>query len=402
MRYYRKILPIVLAVCVTLAGCVSHTRYVTREPQTTLVDSVEVVAKHQRKMFPMTKWTWGVVDGLCNKNLFVCLLTFWAPIATIPLDLVIPLFRTTAEASVELQGHLVSEDRKPLSHFKINIPELGSDGMIQTDQQGGFYRSISLLQTQPKQWSGGVKIVTLEFDKLGNIDDGNPIQAWSPLSVELALDFDKKSKHLIVKRKDYIPKLLTSGGNPNDRDKLIGEWINGPEDTSEIVLKRETYASKKNEQIVAREVEAAKVEALRVEKANEAWRKEEFKIAQKRQRQVRSDLEKRYPRIKDVSDNAFTATLVEDYVNSFGQRIFEKAEIEGSVLYIYVTPNLAGPVMSANLHNFAEYAEMFYLQCGCDGEVQVGVDMNYLGQGIKTLLRFRVDPVTGRGRLVQD
>lgn len=110
-------------------------------------------------------------------------------------------------------------------------------------------------------------------------------------------------------------------------------------------------------------------------------------------------LQTKWPGAVGLSDDQFKS-IVGSEVNTLGTPIFDHVDINGQTLELYVQPNNAQAILSANLAEFAKIAEMHDVVCRCLGQTEVKLDLNYLGQGEQTLVRYEVNQDTGRGQAI--
>jgi hypothetical protein len=137
-------------------------------------------------------------------------------------------------------------------------------------------------------------------------------------------------------------------------------------------------------------------EIATIEQRNEeaARRQAEIREAERKEKEraARQRLARRYAFVTGFSKERFER-WVESRTTVLGVQIFERAQISGSGLYLWLhNPQFFGP----NLRLFAEYGDAFAVWCKCSAITYVGVDYSHLGSGQAILARFVFDAEAGR------
>lgn len=169
-------------------------------------------------------------------------------------------------------------------------------------------------------------------------------------------------------------------------------------------LKRVADAKKQGELEKQRQAaEQAAEQKRQVEERQRLAREKQWEAAADREiRGAVSQLRKKFPDVRGISTAQLRRNILAEWVDSRGNHLLEDVKIEGRVLKLYVPtqgPN-SDSIISANMKNFADTAEMFTAWCACAGETRVVGDLNYIGSGDMTVFKFNVDPNTKRGRVL--
>ena len=181
-----------------LSGCISHTRYAIVAPEQSMVASLEVMTTRE-KTNPLTKRIWEEHERGAEGagGIGTVLLT---PITAL-LDL--PRHNTTISMETTIKGQLLTEDRKPLARFPLEIefsPTGRKIGGVETNDSGVFQTTITNALAEK---GGSLDLITLVFDPQSDLGTsfaiGKKIEVWSPLKMQVHVSFN--GSNVIVSQK---------------------------------------------------------------------------------------------------------------------------------------------------------------------------------------------------------
>lgn len=389
-----------LCMAVALSGCVSTIEYAQRDHSTVMVSVRE--KRETKKAWPVTSSYWnnvcacplnpgpsdciGPVSFVCGFPLTGIFLYPWF-IFTGLVDL--PAIETNLTTTIALHGKLLSKEGKPLARMRFSTDGLTKEEIQKTDVHGNF-NLTSFNAFGESAWTGPAAW-TLVFDELPDISSGTSVRFWSPIQVEFQIS--REGDHLELKRRDYVPRLVESS-DPDVRDRLEAAWVDAAP-TGTIVLTSKSAKSGKNMRITRKEEEANERRAEEEKRAEAEAARREARLAKMLWKRIIRNLSAKWP-LAAGGKGLLKLQILSNSQNAVGNRLITDVKVLKRNMEVFLDPNIDS--FGANMQTWADYAEQFDVACHCDGEVDVMVDLNYVGRGEITLGRFRVDPETGRGR----